>query len=130
MAELFVDVEAILIPWLETKLGVRVVSELPPEAQPPIIRLYRISGADNDYKLDRPIVDVDVFAATRPEAAELSERVRTAFRVGLRGQVLSGVVISYPFTIIGPRWLPDTNTDWRRYSASYEVLLHKAPQHA
>jgi len=130
MTDLFVDVEALLIPWLEANMGVRVVSELPPDAAPPIIRLYRISGADNDYKLDRPIVDVDVFAATRPEAAELSERVRTAFRVDLRGQVLSGVVISYPFTIIGPRWLPDTNTDWRRYSASYEVLLHRAPQHA
>lgn len=129
MTELFVDVEALLIPWLADKLGVPVVSELPPNAAPPIIRLYRISGADNDYKLDRPIVDVDVFAATRPEAAALSERVRTAFRADLRGQVLSGVVISFPFTIIGPRWLPDTNTDWRRYSASYEVLLHRAPQH-
>jgi hypothetical protein len=130
VSELFIDIEALLIPWLETKLGVRVVSELPPEAAPPIIRLYRISGADNDYKLDRPIIDIDVFAASRPEAAALSERVRTAIRDDLRGLVLSGVVISYPFTIIGPRWLPDTNTDWRRYSASYEVLLHKAPQHA
>lgn len=127
---MFVDVEALLIPWLEDKLGIRVVSELPPDAVMPIVRLYRISGAENDYKLDRPIVDIDVFAATRPEAADIAERVRSAMRLDLRGAVFGGAVVTYCFTIIGPRWLPDTNTDLRRCSASYEVLLHKTPQHA
>lgn len=127
---MFLDVEALLIPWLEDKLDIKVVSELPPNAAMPIVRLYRISGAENDYKLDRPIIDVDVFAATRPEAADIAECVRSAIRLDLRGAVFGGAVVTYSFTIIGPRWLPDTNTDLRRYSATYEVLLHKTPQHA
>jgi hypothetical protein len=126
----FPDVEVLLVAYLNSSLDVRACTELPAADQLndhlPVVRIRRISGADRDYRLDRPVVDVDVFAASRPAAAALSGQVRVVLRDDLQyadAVQPTGVVTSVT-TIVAPRWLPDPDTSLRRYSATYELCVH------
>jgi hypothetical protein len=124
----FPDIEILLVAYLHTKTSLRVVTDLPANLDEilPVIRVTRISGADRDYRLDRPIVDVDVFAADRAGASALSGQVRDLLRNQLQyGDAVqpTGVVTSVE-TIAGPRWLPDPNTSLRRFNATYELCVH------
>jgi hypothetical protein len=126
----FPDVEILVIAYLKAKMNRRVVTDLPAgdalAAALPIFRVARVSGEDQDYKLDRPIIDVDVFAATRSDASTLSRQAQTWLRQHLpyEDSVQPTGVVTSVDTVVGPRWLPDTNTNLRRFGASYEVTLH------
>ncbi len=124
----FPDIEILLVAYLHTKTAKRVVTDLPANLDDilPVIRVTRVSGADRDYKLDRPIVDVDVFAADRAGASALSGQVRDLLRNHLPyadAVQPTGVVTSVE-TIAGPRWVLDPNINLRRFNASYEICVH------
>lgn len=131
----FPSVEQFLVAYLGPLTGVHVTAELPHDfASPegpvhvlPIIHVERISGADLDYKADRPIVDIDCYGANRGQAQGLAETVRHALRFDLPGTVQFGVVVTRTRTVVGPRLLHHANPDVRRYSAVYELILHAAP---
>lgn len=124
----FPDVEALAIAYLHAKTAKRVVTDLPVDLDDilPVIRVTRISGTNRDYRLDRPIVDVDVFAADRAGASALSGVVRDLLHDHLpyEDAVQPTGVVTSVVTIAGPRWLPDPNIRLRRFHATYELCVH------
>lgn len=130
--EVFPDVEVELVAWLKAQLGVgvRVCTELPDDldAELPAVKLQRTTGPDDpDGKLDQPLVDVDVYAATRGAASLLANQIRQLVRYQLRNTVTAAVVFGAAETLAGPHWLPDDNTNLRRYNATYLIPFHTVP---
>lgn len=123
---MFPDIEQLLVAYLEDVLDERVLTDLPADLDEilPVVRLTRVSGADDDYKLDRPIVDVDVYAQDRAGAFSLARRAQALLRFELPTVTCPGGVVTAVSTIIGPRWLPDTNINLRRVQATYEITAH------
>lgn len=128
----FTSIEKLLVAYLPTITGVPATTELPhdfqnpdgPTAMLPVVFVERISGADLDPVLDRPVIDVDVYAGTRAQAQEIAETIRTELRFNLPGSTVGGAVFTRTRTIVAPRVLPHANPKVRRYSANYELLLH------
>lgn len=123
---MFPDIEQLLVAYLDEVLDERTLTDLPADLDQilPVVRLTRVSGADDDYKLDRPIVDVDVYAKDRAGAFGLARRVQALLRFELPTVICPGGVVTAVSTIVGPRWLPDANTNLRRVQATYEVVAH------
>lgn len=125
---MFPDIEILLVAYLKAETDKRVVTDLPANLDTllPVIRVTRVSGADRDYRLDRPIVDIDVFATNRTGASTLARQVLDLMRDHLQrgGAVQPTGVVTSVETLSGPRWLPDPNPNLRRFSATYEVCVH------
>lgn len=123
---MFPDIEQLLVAYLHEVTDKRVLTDLPANLDQilPVIRLTRVSGADDDYKLDHPIVDVDVYAKDRVGAFDLARQVQGLLRIELPTVTRPGGVVTAVSTIVGPRWLPDTNTNLRRVQATYQLVTH------
>lgn len=123
----FGGVEALLIPAAASALGVRFVTDLPSDlaGAVPLCRLWDVGGGsdDNLYRFATPTVVVDSFAADRPGAVALSQRVEQWFRVTLPGSTLSGSTVTKVQTLTRATWRPWDDTDVRRYSATYVLHL-------
>lgn len=123
-----VDIEVELIGWLQSRLGDDIVvrdeldNELPNEL--PTVQIERAGGDDDGFRLDRPLVDVNVYAATRSEAAALSVTVRGLLLTQLRGSKTSAAVFGMVRTVAAPGWRPYENISLRRYGATYEIFFH------
>lgn len=133
----FPSIEQILIRWLPAQIeGTHCLTDLPHDFQNlngdtgilPVCVVDRISGAEllGSPMLDRPILDIDVYAADRGTAQRLSELARHAL-TRLPGQRIENVVFGRARTVVGPRQLPTANPELRRYSANYELLFHVQP---
>ncbi len=127
----FVDAEeltrAFLLPLMvETGFATRIVTELPANFEKflPLIQVERIAGPDTVPSLDNPTLDVEAFAADRPAAKHLADRIRIALRYGMCGFQYGGAVVSAVTTIQGPGWRPYSNTTMRRVGATYGLSLH------
>lgn len=123
----FPDVEAELVGWLTTHLpAITFSTETDAELQDqlPACRLYRIGGADSDYRLDHPLIDCDTFAANREAAHDAAHDVHDCLRFSLAGQIAGGMVVGQVRTIQGPRWTPYDNTTVRRFVATYQLTTH------
>lgn len=124
-----VDVEVLLVAWLSAELdgGVTVRVELDNNltAELPTVQVERVPGGDDDgFRLDRALVDVNVYAATRAAATALAAQVRGLLLTRLRGASLDTAVIGRVATIAAPGWRPYENATLRRVGATYEVFLH------
>lgn len=123
-----VDVEVLLIAWLGARLpGVTLVAELDNDllADLPLVQVTDVpGGGDDGFRIDRPVVDINAYAASRGEARALGQRVRALLLTELRGSVTGGGVITRVNTIQGPTVRPYTNTELRRVGATYQVFLH------
>jgi hypothetical protein len=136
---LFPSIERLLVAVLEPVIAAPVTAELPHDFQEPngeafelpVVVVDRIAGSDLDWKMDRPIFDVDVYASTRQEAQDISEQIRAYLRFELPGMRVDfegyGVVFGRVRTVVGPRTLNHPDSRIRRYSANYEALLHPSP---
>ncbi|MFD7705715.1 hypothetical protein [Streptomyces sp. NPDC059786] len=120
------DVEAELVAWLKAQLAVRVLTDLPADlnAVLPVVQVQRIGGSDDGFRLDRALVDVDVYAATRPAASDLMALTRTRLLAGLRGTTTNAAVFSAARTITAPAWRDYENTSLRRFGATFEIFCH------
>lgn len=92
----------------------------------PAIRVWRTGGGDQ-YIEDRPVVDIDVFAATYAAGTTLAEQVRqrtiaTPYVVTVGGDP---VVIDHAVTSSAPREIPWGDTGVRRWIASYTLALRR-----
>lgn len=132
----FPDIEDILIPWLPGQLAAvwgiappRACSETPENLQDvlPVVAVLRSSGADLQGIIDRPVVDVDCYAADRVAASLLAAQVHRVMLRYLPGEVTGGAVVGFVNTVKGPSWLSYQDLDLRRYNATYEIYLHPAP---
>jgi hypothetical protein len=123
----FPDAESALMYALVPEFpDIRFVTSMPGGELPQTtVRLHRISGANRDIGVDRPIVDVDVFGL-KSAVGQVSVAAREiqAFILSLMSaKVLNGVIV-HAVTITGPRQLPEANQDLVRYSATYEFTIH------
>lgn len=123
------DVDAEVIGWLTPRYtGAVVAAELDNDllADLPLIRVTRAAGDDDGVRLDRALVDVDVFAATRGAASALARNVRRDLLDNLRGTQTTQAVFGLVSTVAAPAWRPYDNTTLRRIGATYEIYLRPA----
>lgn len=121
------DVEIELVARLATRTSKRVVTELPANLLEilPVIQVQRVpGGGDDGFRLDRALVDVDVYAATRQAASELSEVVREELVIKLRGVKTAAAVFGRVATLSPPAWRLYENPGLRRSGATYELFFH------
>lgn len=123
----FPDVELLLISVL-TPLNpaVRFVTIIP--AGDPVqvtARIHRISGANRNIGLDNPIVDIDVFGLkSDTDDVSLSARAIQSQILSIAGAHFARGTIQHASTIAGPRQLPEANTKFVRFNATYELRVH------
>lgn len=131
----FPDVEQVLVKWLPVQLEasygatVRVVAETPDgmETKVPLVRLYRTTGADIQAIIDKPVISVDSFDATRAGASLLARQIHALLHNSFQGAVSGGAVAGLVTTVAGPRWLPYADLAVRRWNATYEIHMKPAP---
>ena len=124
-----IDIEAVLIAWLEdTVEDVRASTETPSDldGRLPWLQVRRISGPYDGFRRDQPIVDIATYAVTGPAAAELALQVQQLLHEQLWGSTTGGTVFSLVETRTGPHWVPYDNPAMRRYEASYRFVIHPA----
>jgi len=101
----------------------RLCTELPGTITNPTIRIKRISGAQRDIIVDRPVIDVDVFWTDYGLTSAIARQI-TASLLSLRGLKLMNGVISNVNVVQGPRWLPEPDPNLFRFGATYEAFTH------
>lgn len=124
-----VDVELLVIQWLQSQLGsgVTVRDELDNNLldELPTVQVERLPAGDDDgYRLDRALVDVDVYAATRGSAIALAIQIRGLLLGSLPGSTTGGAVVGRVKTEAAPGARPYENTGLRRIGATYEIHSH------
>lgn len=119
------DVEKLAVAYLSAALGVRVATKLPGtlEASLPLVRVIRGPGTDDGFT-DSPLLDVEVFAATQPQASTVAEDVRQALHA-LAGKAVNGALVDTVSTASGPVRVDYGNPSVERYVASYRVELRQ-----
>lgn len=94
-------------------------------AELPTIQIQQVpGGGDDGLKLSRPIVDIDVYAATRADAITLAAAVHDWVTKELRGSASSTAVIGRTKGLTLPAPRPYENTGLRRVGATYEIFCH------
>jgi hypothetical protein len=120
----FPSVEVMLVAMMAPLFpDYRFVVTLPKDVVKPTCRFTRTSGAARDIRVDRPIVDADVYASDKNVSDQVAREVQAAL-LSLRGAMTLNGVVQAVNVIVGPRWLPDPNPNLERSSASYEVRVH------
>ncbi|WP_181785071.1 hypothetical protein [Streptomyces phytophilus] len=124
-----VDIEVELIAWLVARLDPDVVvrDELDNTLlnELPTVQVERLpAGADDGIRLDHALVDVDVYAATKSEAADLANLIRGLLHTQLRGSVTENAVFGRIVTEAAPARRPYENTALRRIGATYSIYFH------
>lgn len=119
-----VDVEAALVPWLNTATSVRCVTELPANLADvvPIIEITRIGGADDTQSIDAATVDVTCYSGNRINARALAYRVQSILRTQAPGAAVIGGVLLRVRTISAPSWQPYDDPNLRRFGATYQIV--------
>lgn len=124
-----VDVELLVIQWLQAQLGSGIIvrDELDNNLlnELPTVQVERIAaGGDDGFRVDHALVDVDVYAATRGGAVALSAQIRGLLLGSLPGTTSAGAVVGRVATISAPGVRPYENTGLRRVGATYEIYSH------
>jgi hypothetical protein len=124
-----VDVELEIIQWLQVKAGPGVVvrDEVDNQllAELPTIQVQRLAaGGDDGLRLDRALVDVDVYHSTRAAAITLAALVRGWLLTDLPGAVTSSAVFGRVSTASPQAARPYENTALRRVGATYQIYSH------
>lgn len=124
-----VDVELDLIGWLQAKAGDTVVvcdeTDNHLLDQLPTVQVQRIpAGGDDGLRLDRALVDIDVYDATRAGAIALAGLIRGWLLTELRGSTTSRAVYGRITSSPPPAVRPYENTGLRRVGATYEIYSH------
>lgn len=123
------DIEVELIAWMLPRYAPAIpTSELDNDllADLPVIWVVRVAGDDDGVRLDRALVDVDVFGATRKAASLLARQVQRDLLDQLRGTQTAKAVFGRVRTVSSPSWRPYENTDLRRCGATYEIYMRPA----
>lgn len=123
-----IDVEVLLIGWLQQQLGDGVVvrDELDNELlnELPTVQVQRVGGSDDGFRLDRALVDVDVYAASRGQGTDLAATARGLLLTRLPGTSTGTAVVGAVRTLSAPASRPYENTALRRIGATYELNVH------
>ncbi|MBQ1165475.1 hypothetical protein KBZ21_46630, partial [Streptomyces sp. A73] len=74
------------------------------------------------FRLDRSLVDIDVYDSTRGGAIGLAATIRGLLLTELRGSGTATAVVSAVATVSAPAIRPYENTELRRCGATYSAL--------
>lgn len=123
----FVTAYALLKAFLPTVGFEKVFREAPSNLLQavPLVTVARFGGADEKVVIDKPAVQVDVFASTADTAEDLAEELRTKLRIYLPRFQYEGAVVTGVGTLSGPQLLPWGSTNVWRVSARYQVVIHQ-----
>jgi hypothetical protein len=124
-----IDIEAVLIAWLEAHVDdVRASTETPPDldSRLPWLQVVRLGGPYDGFRRDQPTVDIVAFASNGPAASSLALQVQDLLHEQLEGSVAGGAVINRIDTVTGPHHVPYDNPGMRRYEATYRLVVHPA----
>ena len=123
-----VDIELELIGWTQARVasGVVVRDELDNSLldELPTVQIEVVGGGDDGLRLDRALVDVNVYAATRAEAIALAAVMHALYLTELRGSSTTNAVFGMVSTITRPAARPYQNTALRRVGATYQIYSH------
>jgi hypothetical protein len=123
-----VDIELELIGWTQTRLGAGVVvrDELDNNLgnELPTVQIEVVGGDDDTFRLDRALVDVNVYAATRAAAIALAAQVHGLYLTELAGSKTTNAVFGRVTTVTRPAVRPYENTDLRRVGGTYSLYSH------
>ncbi|MEU5900547.1 MULTISPECIES: hypothetical protein [Streptomyces] len=123
-----VDVELLVIGWLQAKLGdnATVRDELDNNLlnELPTVQVEGVGGGDDGFRLDRALVDINIYAATRAEAIALAGTVHGFLLTELRGSATDVAVVGSVATITRPAARPYENTALRRVGGTYQIHSH------
>ena len=124
-----VDVELLVIQWLQAQLGGGVVvrDELDNNllAELPTVQVERIPAGDDDgFRVDRALVDIDVYASTRGAAVAMAAQIRGLLLGSLPGSTTGGAVVGRVATVTAPGVRPYENIGLRRVGATFEIYSH------
>lgn len=123
----FPDAESmVLYALVPLQPDVRFVTVLPAgDFEGIVARVHRISGANRNIGVDRPIVDIDVFGP-KSETGNVSAAARDiqSDLLSCMGKTVANGVIIHVTTTSAPRSLPEANPKIVRYSATYELQVH------
>lgn len=123
-----VDAEVEVIGWLTTRVpdGTVVRNELDNSllSELPTVQVQRVAGDDDGHRLDRALIDIDVYAANRSAAATLAATIRGLLLTQLRGSATENAVFGMIRTVSAPSWRPYEDLNLRRYGATYEIYFH------
>ncbi|MEE1813561.1 hypothetical protein PUR59_00650 [Streptomyces sp. SP18ES09] len=124
-----VDIELELIKWLQAKAGADVIvrdevdNHLLDEL--PTVQVQRLPAGDDDgFRLDRALVDVDVYHSTRAAAIGLAAQIRGWLLQDLPGASTDAVVFGRVSSNPPPAVRPYENTALRRVGATYQIHSH------
>jgi len=73
---MFADVVARVVAFLASRLAVPVSSQVPKVRPAAFVTVARVGGAADNRVVDRPVLQVRVWAGSEPAAAELANEVR------------------------------------------------------
>jgi len=123
------DVEQGLAVWLGSVLAVRSVTETPANLATtlPVVGVDRIGGADPTLSIDEATVDVDCYHSGRILTRNLALTAQAWIRYLLPGQPMGGGVVLRTATIVAPHWTPYDDTNLRRFTATYQVVISNHP---
>ncbi|MFD5137451.1 hypothetical protein ACFWMX_14615 [Streptomyces sp. NPDC058378] len=123
-----VDVELELIVWLQARLGASVVvrDELDNNllGELPTVQVEAVGGDDDGLRLDRALVDINVYAATRAAAIALASTVHGLLLEQLRGSSTATAVFGSVRGVSRPVARPYENTALRRVGGTYQIYSH------
>lgn len=123
-----VDVELELMTRARTRFGDGVIvrDELDNRLleELPTLQIEVVGGDDDGFRLDRSLVDFNVYAATRGEAIAFAAEVHAWVLTELRGTASGTAVIGRTGTISRPTVRPYENPALRRVGATYEIYCH------
>lgn len=121
------DIEVELVAWLTAALNVRHCTDLPADlmSELPINQVQRIpGGGDDNFRLDRALISLDSYGATREAASLLARQARNELVMNLPGVKTTGAVFGRVATVSAPAWRPYENPSLRRMGATYEIYFH------
>lgn len=126
---LVIDVEALLVTWLEASIeDITASTETPSDLDTrlPWLLVRRVGGPYDGYRLDQPTVDIAVYDSTAPAASAIAAQVQVLLHEQLARNKTGTVVVSRVQTVTGPHWVPYDNPNMRRYEATYRLTVHPA----
>jgi len=120
------DIEIELVAWLTAALDVRHCTDLPADLADalPVNQVQRVGGGDDSFRLDRALVSLDSYAATREAASTLARQSRHQLITVLPGVKTTSAVFGRVATVSAPAWRPYENPNLRRMGATYEIYFH------
>lgn len=119
----------LLTSWLEANIEDVTASTKTPadlDDRLPWVLVRRTGGPYDGFRIDRPSVDIAVFAPDVDTAMALGLQIQRQFHENLARRKHGDAVVSHVRTDTGPHWVPYDNPAIQRVEASYALAVHPA----